>query len=102
MIHVVSGHNFHGQYEVRFRGPNRAFLLSASQARRYRHTLCPNRDCLCRGKYGEGPSREGAHVQWAFEYTSSELRNLGLGEAEIQRVRNEDPALILIPADDCS
>lgn len=100
MLHTVSGHNFHGHYQVKFRGPDRAFLLSPSQARRYRHALCPHYECKCGGGYGDGPCRDGAHMCWAYLFTSPELRNLGLCEAEIKASGEDPDALILIPAVD--
>jgi len=99
MLHVVAGHNFHGHYRITFRGPNRAFLLSRWQARRYRHELCPFQDCSCGGGYGDGPSSQGAHIKWAQSYGLHELRDLALSESEIQAVYDDYlDALILIPA----
>ena len=66
MLHKISGHNFHGWYRLRLRGPAEGFVLSDAQARRYWRALCPFADCTCGGGYGEGPDRDSATVEQDF------------------------------------
>jgi len=66
MLHTVSGHNFHGRYEITLRGPAEGFVLSDAQAGRYWRELCPFEGCTCGGGYGEGPDRDSATVEQDF------------------------------------
>lgn len=66
MLHEISGHNFHGRYSLRLRGPVEGFTLSEGQARRYWHELCPFADCTCGGGHGEGPDHDSATVEQDF------------------------------------
>lgn len=93
MLHKISGHNFHGRYRLRLRGPAEGFVLSDAQARRYWRALCPFADCTCGGGYGEGPDRDSATVVWTEMLCKHECRALGIPE----RLSYED-ALYLCPA----
>ena len=64
MKHLISGHNFHGRYEIKLIGPANGFTLSESQKKRYSKTLCPFNDCTCGGGYGDGPDEDSAYITW--------------------------------------
>ena len=49
MRHIISGNNFHGNYELALIGPKEGFELSKGQIRRYKRTLCPFVECGCGG-----------------------------------------------------
>ena len=65
MIHTISGNNFHGNFEVRLRGPAGGFVLSLAQARKYSAAVCGVSDCTCGGstQYGDGLDDGSASVE---------------------------------------
>jgi len=62
MMHDVWFHGFHGSGYTRFRGPADGFLLSDSQAVRWRAAVCPVSDCICRGRVSLRFDRDSATV----------------------------------------
>jgi len=63
MMHEVHFVGFHGHSTVRFRGPADGFVLSPSQVRRWRMTVCPFAGCRCRGVAPLSFSRAGASIE---------------------------------------
>ena len=63
MMHEVHFVGFHGHSTVRFLGPADGFLLSPSQVRRWRQTVCPVSDCICRGRVSLRFDRAGASIE---------------------------------------
>ena len=99
MMHEISGHNFHGSYSLRLRGPAEGFVLSDGQARRYRRELCSNLDCQCGGGYGDGPGRTSAWIGFCrdmVDYRSARAPE-HLWVACRRAAANYD-ALVLLPA----
>jgi hypothetical protein len=77
MIHTLSGHNFHGRFEIQLRGPKEGFALSDSQWAKIDKTLCGMADCCCGGGYGDGYDDDSAQIvdHWlkpAFVYDEYE------------------------------
>lgn len=62
MIHIISGHNFHGYYSVRIRAPKKGGQLSERQLNKISKELCGMSDCTCGGSYGDGPDENSAAV----------------------------------------
>lgn len=63
MMHEVHFVGFHGSGYARFRGPADGFLLSDSQAVRWRAAVCPVSDCICRGRVSLRFDRAGASIE---------------------------------------
>jgi len=61
--HDVWFHGFHGCGYIRFRGASEGFVLSPSQVRRWRMTVCPFAGCRCRGVAPLSFSRAGASIE---------------------------------------
>jgi len=64
MIHEVRGHNFHGQYTIRLRGPAEGFVLSERQAQKVADEQCGVTGCECGGMlhYGQGADDTSARI----------------------------------------
>ena len=62
MMHEVHFVGFHGHHVLRFLGPADGFLLSDSQAVRWRKAVCPVSDCICRGRVSLRFDRDSATV----------------------------------------
>jgi hypothetical protein len=60
IIHEVRGHNLHGPYLIRLRGPAEGFELSEAQARKVSKALCGLSGCRCGGT--QKPSEDTARV----------------------------------------
>lgn len=63
MMHEVHFVGFHGHSIVRFLGPAEGFLLSTSQAVRWRTAVCPVSDCICRWRVPLSFSPAGASIE---------------------------------------
>lgn len=61
--HDVWFQGFHGCGYIRFRGASEGFVLSPSQVRRWRTTVCPFAGCRCRGVAPLSFSRAGASIE---------------------------------------
>ena len=76
MTYTIKGSNFHGPFEVRFRGPSGGFRLSQTQERRLWDALCGISDCVCGGavSYGDGLDIDSAAFVIDYDRTGPFVR----------------------------